>query len=215
MPKFSRILAVVAAVASLLVGCAVPSEQHAGDSKAGLFFNIPREWTAIEPALLTKAQSSWSSSESGQAYLDALKWQQVYSPDASLTPEEAFSNSATNVPVVYAAVRSLYDVEAQNVAGDVLTALQDVVLPVSLAGEGDGLEVIANQTYVQNGLQAVRQQLAWTVGGGRQIIDSRIILGTDAVFIFWVRVADNSRSNYESTIERALDSLTVKEPSVA
>jgi hypothetical protein len=215
MPKFSRFVAAIAALALLLTGCAVPTEQHVGDSKAGLFFNLPREWSSIDAALLTKAQSSWGSSDSGQAYLDALKWQKVYSPDAELTVEAAFGNSVTDVPVVYAAVRSLYDVESQNIAGDVLTALQDVVLPVSLAADGDGLEIISNQTYIQNGHQGVRQQLAWTVGGKRQLVDTRIVLGSNVVFIFWIRCGADARTDFETIIERALDSLTVKEPSVA
>jgi hypothetical protein len=207
----------MAAVALLLVGCSVPTAQHVGQSSAGLFFDVPKEWTAVEPALVTKAQSSWSSSDSGQAYLDALKWQTVMSSNAQLTTAEAFANSAPDSPVVYAAVRSLYDVEAQNVSSDVLTALQDVVLPVSLSANGDGLDVSLNQSYLQNGLNGVRQQMSWTVGGVRQTIDTRLVLGMKQklLFIFWVRCSDTCRSTNEVSIQRALDSLTVKEPSVA
>ena len=61
----------------LLTACSVPTTQHVGQSSAGMFFDLPREWSSISAPVLKKAQSSWTSSDGGQAYVDALKWQGV------------------------------------------------------------------------------------------------------------------------------------------
>ena len=180
---FTRAIGVVVG-AIFLVACTVPTVNHVGEGSAGLFFDIPRTWQPLASDVLTKAQSSWGSTEGGQAYLDALKWQGVWSGSADVSPQQAFSHAAPEHPVVYASVRSLYDVEVQNVAGDVLSALQDSVLPVSAAAQGDGLEVITNQSYVQNGLDAVKQQLSWSTSGVRQTIDVRLVLSTEKKLLF-------------------------------
>ena len=106
----------------LLTACSVPTTQHVGQSSAGMFFDLPREWSSISAPVLKKAQTSWTSSDGGQAYVDALKWQGVWSPQAELSPLVAFGNDAPAVPVVYAAVRTLYDVETQNISSDTLSA---------------------------------------------------------------------------------------------
>lgn len=212
---FTRAIGVVVG-AIFLVACTVPTVNHVGEGSAGLFFDIPRTWQPLASDVLTKAQSSWGSTEGGQAYLDALKWQGVWSGSADVSPQQAFSNAAPEQPVVYASVRSLYDVEVQNVAGDVLSALQDSVLPVSAAAQGDGLEVITNQSYVQNGLDAVKQQLSWSTSGVRQTIDVRLVLSTEKKLLFtlWIRCSDVCRENNSTAIATALDTFTVKEPSV-
>ena len=208
--------AIIVAVVTVLSSCAVPSVNHVGQGDAGLFFDLPKSWQAIAPEILTKAQTSWGSSDGGQAYLDALKWQGVWSGADALTPEQAFSNAAPEHPVVYASVRSLYDVEIQNVGDDVLSALQDVVLPVSSAADGDGLEILNNESYVQNGLDAVRQTLAWSTNGVRQTMDVRIVLSTDKKLLFtmWIRCSDVCRDQNSTAFANALETLTVKEPSV-
>lgn len=214
--QWSRCAVLLTIASIVLSGCAIPTAQHVGQSSAGVFFDLPREWSQVSASVLTKAQSSWASTDGGQAYLDALKWQGVWSPQSELSPVVAFGNDAPEIPIVYAAVRTLYDVEAKNVTNDTLSALQDVVVPVSSATANDGLDVLMNQSYIQNSLQGVRQQLSWKVGGVRQTIDTRIVLGqkNNVVYIFWVRCSDSCRTENAGAIARALKSLTVKEPSV-
>ena len=204
------------AMALSLAGCSVPTVNHVGQGSAGMFFDLPRSWQSISPDVLEKAQTSWGSTDGGQAYLDALKWQGVWSGAEGVTPQQAFSNAAPEQPVVYASVRSLYDVEVQNVAGDVLTALQDVVLPVSAAAAGDGLDVVSNQSYVQNGLDAIKQQVSWSSNGVSQTIDVRVVLSTEKKLLFtlWLRCSDVCREQNSTAIATALDTLTIKEPSV-
>ena len=207
---------IASAMMLFLAACAVPTTQHVGQSSAGMFFDLPREWSSISAPVLKKAQSSWTSSDGGQAYVDALKWQGVWSPQSELSPLVAFGNDAPDVPVVYAAVRTLYDVETQNISSDTLSALQDVVIPVSSSNAGDGLDIQMNQSYLQNSLNAVRQKLSWNAGGVQQTIDTRIVLGkkNNVVYIFWVRCSDTCRTAHANAIAGALKSLTVKEPSV-
>lgn len=216
MPRLSRLLLGIGASALMLTSCVVPSVNHVGQGDAGLFFDVPKSWQSISPEILTKAQTSWGSTEGGQAYLDALKWQGVWSGAEGLTPEQAFSNAAPEHPIVYASVRSLYDVEVQNVADDVLGALQDVVLPVSSAADGDGLEVLTNESYVQNGLDAVRQQLSWSTDGVQQTMDVRIVLSTEKKLLYtmWIRCSDVCRDQNSTAFAAALETFTVKEPSV-
>ena len=216
MRKVATFAVGVIAAVLVLSGCSVPTVNHVGQGSAGMFFDLPRGWQSISPDVLKKAQTSWGSTDGGQAYLDALKWQGVWSGAESLTPQQAFSNAAPEHPVVYASVRSLYDVEVQNVAGDVLTALQDVVLPVSAAASGDGLDVVSNQSYVQNGLDAVKQQVSWSTNGVSQTIDVRLVLSTKKKLLFtlWIRCSDVCRDQNSTAIANALDTLTIKEPSV-
>jgi len=215
MPKSLRI-ALVSVVAAVLSACSAPAYHHVGDSTAGIFFNVPREWTSMDPALVTKAQSGWNSSDAGSAIVNAITWQQVWIESAKTTTTEVFGNKPSDSPIVYASARTLYSEEKQGIAGDVLTALQDVVLPVSSATADDGLDVRENRTITINGHQGIRQKLSWDVNGVTQTFGVRLLLDSTQSKLFTViaRCSDTCWVSQGDTLNRILASITLKEPSV-
>lgn len=209
---------VAAAFAALVVlaACSVPAAHHVGESTAGLFFDVPRQWHNIDSLLISKAQEGWKSSEGGAAYVDSLTWQTVWTGSADVSAEQVFSNDPVEYPTVYASVRSLYDLEKQNMTGDLVADLQDIVLPVSQAADQDGLVVRRNEEISQDGLLGIVQQLSWDVQGVTQTFDVRILLGKDSskIYTLIARCTDVCRAENADAFDSILSSFTVKEPTV-
>ena len=204
-------------VCAVLSGCSAPAVHHVGNTTAGLFFDVPREWSSIDEALLKKAETGWSSSEAGSALIDSLTWQTAWVADASLSASDVFSNTAHNSPVVYASSRTLYSAEKAGIGTDVLAALQDIVLPVSTATSNDGLSVDVNRSFSRNGYQGIEQQLRWVTDGVEQQVNSTIILNKDSsqVFVVTARCSVACVAAYGDDINSILSSITIKEPSGA
>ena len=202
---------------AVLTGCSAPAVHHVGNATAGLFFDVPREWSSIDEALLKKAETGWASSEAGSALIDSLTWQTAWVADSSLSASDVFANTAHSSPVVYASSRTLYSAEQAGIGTDILAALQDIVLPVSTASTNDGLSVDINRSFSRDGYQGIEQQLRWVTDEVEQQVNSTIILNKDSsqVFVVTARCSVACIAENRDDINAILSSITIKEPSGA
>lgn len=203
-------------IAGLLVaGCATPTAHHVGDPQAGLFFDTPWQWQPVEAAALAKAQAGWKDTQAGSYLLDTIVWQSVWGP-GELTPAAAFGNQAPTQPIVIAFVRKLYQQEQAAIDADLPSALADLVLAVSGAAEGDGLQVVKQQQVSLGKLSGIRQVLSWDTDGATQTLTSVAIVNQAHDRLYWVigRCADACSSNDLAQLENVISTMTVKEPKV-
>lgn len=199
---------------ALLVACSVPTSEHVGSAAGGVFFNVPQEWSKIDNRLVEKAQTGWSESEAGSALLDSTIWFEIWRASDSVDVTTALSNSVVETPVVIASVRNLLDIEKSNLSADIKVDLQDVVLPVSTAIEGDGLDVIANDRFAFSGYEGLQQILSWDVDGVTQTfrIVSLLNPARTRIILFVARCSDSCFNKYSDQIDAIIKSITLKEP---
>ncbi len=213
MPK--RFLTSAVILIAALSGCATPSVHHVGAT--GLFFDVPRDWTSVDENLLKRAETGWNGDEAGAAIVQSLTWQTAWSSDASVSPADVFSNSPSETPLVYASSRTLFDAERSGIGTDILSALQDVVMPVSTAQADDGLSIDVNQTVSLNQHQGIEQKLRWTSNGVEQQVRAVVILSKDlsTVYTFTVRCTTECFNNNAQDVGTILRSITIKDPNAS
>ncbi|MEY4348532.1 MAG: hypothetical protein RIS43_951 [Actinomycetota bacterium] len=202
-------------VIAVLTGCAAPSVYHVGTS--GLYFDVPRTWTSVDENLLKKAETGWNADDAGAAIVQSLTWQTAWSTNPQLVPADVFSNGPSEFPIVYASARTLFDAEKSGIGTDILTALQDVVLPVSTAQSGDGLTIDVNQPVTLNQHQGIEQKLRWTTDGVEQQVRAVVMLSKDlsTVYTFTVRCTTECFTQNSQDVGNILRSITIKDPNAS
>ncbi|MEY2634490.1 MAG: hypothetical protein RIS75_430 [Actinomycetota bacterium] len=206
--------AIAIAASVLLVACSVPSAHHVGSSAGGVFFNVPQNWSKVDDRLVAKAQEGWSESEAGAAILDSTVWFEVWRYSDSVSVNQALSNNVVESPVVIASVRNLLDLEKTQLTADIKNDLQDLVLPVSDAVDGDGLEVKANDRFSFSGYEGLQQTLSWDADGKTQTfrIVSLLNPARTRLISFIARCSDTCFTTHSAEIETIIKSITLKEP---
>ena len=210
-----KFLAGAVMIVAALSGCATPSVHHVGTS--GLYFDVPRAWTRVDENLLKKAETGWNADDAGSAIVQSLTWQTAWSPNAEVKPADVFSNRPSSTPILYASSRTLFDAEKSGIGTDILTALQDVVMPVSTAQSGDGLNIDVNQTVTLNAHQGIEQKLRWTTDGVEQQIRAVVMLSKDlsTVYTFTIRCTTECFTNNAQDVGTILRSITLKDPNAS
>jgi hypothetical protein len=198
-----------------LTGCATPSVHHVGTS--GLYFDVPRHWTSVDENLLKRAETGWNSDDAGSAIVQSLTWQTAWSTKANVTPADVFTNEPSNAPIVYASARTLFAAEKSGIGTDIVTALQDVVMPVSSKQSDDGLSVDVNQAVTLNQHQGIEQKLRWTTNGVEQQVRAVVMLSKDlsTVYTFTVRCTTECFTNNAQDVATILRSITIKDPNAS
>ena len=200
--------------AALLVGCSPPAQQAVGNASAGLFFKVPPSWTKIDDRLVNAAQNGWLKTEAGVAVVKTSLWFEIWTGSQSIDVNEALSNSVVEDPVVIATVRSLLPVEKQNLGADIKVALQDLVVPVSTAVEGDGLDIASSERFAFAGYEGLQQLLRWDVDGATQTYRILSLIDPKRTYLYLLvaRCSDICFSQNEKTIDSVIKSIALKEP---
>lgn len=216
MQSSRRGLAVALGGLLFTAACATPTAHHVGDSAGGLYFNTPWSWTSVDAASLKKAEAGWSDSPAGTYLLDSIVWQGVWGSATQISPADAFGNNPPPQPIVIGMVRKLYQQEQSALQADVSNALADLVLPVSSANAGDGLEVLQQQQVKLGKLPGLRQVLSWDTNGQTQTLTSIAVVNQARTRLYWLvgRCADPCPAGQQQELAGVLDSMTVKEPKV-
>lgn len=209
----TRSAAALCAVA-LLAGCSAPTQLSVGNAAAGLFFKVPSTWTKIDKRLVDAAQKGWTTSESGAAILKSTLWFEIWTESDSIDVNAALSNSVVDSPVVIATVRNLLEIEKKNLGNDIKIALQDLVVPVSTAVEGDGLEIASNDRFAFSGYEGIQQLLSWDVDGSTQTFRVLALIDADQNHLYLVvaRCSDICFSENQNAIDSIIKSIALKEP---
>lgn len=213
MKLFTRFAGMVI-FAVLVSACAAPAVHHVGKAEAGLFLDIPYSWNEISEPLIKKAQSGWQVDQAGSALYNAIVWQNVWSSDTSIDVAKVFSNKVNEKPYVYAIARQLYDGEKSAITSDILTALQDVVLPASTVKSGDGLSVLSNSTVAFQQHEGVSQAFRWKTDGTEQELRDLIVLSKNRTMLYIVlsRCSTLCMNQNRTVIDKIFQSVTIKEP---
>ena len=212
--KLNKPLWVLTIACVLLTACAAPNSHHIGKPDAGLFLDVPYSWSEINESLIKKAQSGWQVDQAGNALYNAMTWQNVWVADSTVTVGDVFSNRALEQPYVYAMARQLYDGEKSAISSDLLTALQDVVMPASSAKTGDGLTVMSNSTVALQQHDGVSQAFRWKTDGIEQELKNLIVLSKNRTTLYVViaRCSTTCMNTHRTVIDDIFQSVTIKEP---
>lgn len=195
----------------VLTGCAQPSQQYINADTYGMYFALPREWSAVPSEQLSKAQQGWQD-DAGQVFIDTVRWQAAWGP-AGITPDNLFAAVPSEQPTAFAFVRDLLNVETRQIGDDIEMALQDIVLPTSslLAA---GVEVESTQ-WRQNGFLGIQQTATYPAGGGRSTVDvvSMLSPNRSRLYVLVLRCSETCFAENRTKFDDVIDSLKFEETS--
>ena len=206
-----RLVSLLAGCALLLSACAQPVKQYVNTDAYGMYFALPRAWEGIPNTHLEKAQQGWDD-DAGQVFMDTVLWQGAWG-ESGVTPNEIFGAAASSQPTVYAFVRDLLDVEQRQIGDDITSALQEVVLPVTLLVTS-GVE-IETRDWRKNGFVGIRQTTTYPAGGTRSTIDAVSMLSPNRQRLYSIvlRCSATCFAEHEQEFQGIMDSLTFEETS--
>lgn len=199
------------ALVLVLTGCAQPSRQYISADSYGMYFALPRDWSAVSGEQLKKAQQGWND-DAGQVFVETVRWQAAWGP-AGVKPATLFAAAPSSKPTAYAFVRDLLNVETRQVGSDIETALQDIVIPASslLAA---GVDVETTQ-WRQNGFVGIQQTATYPAGGGRSTVDvvSMLSPSRSRLYVLVLRCSEDCFAENRQQFDAVIDSLTFEENS--
>lgn len=203
-----------ALTASLLVvllatGCAAPAKQYVNADSYGMYLSLPRTWVQVPDKQLQTAQSGWSD-DPGRVFTQTVLWQKIWGPKG-VTPAALFSEAPSDEPTAYAFVRDLLDVEQQQLANDIPTSLEDLIIPATeLAGAG--VEVTTEQ-WRKSGFVGIHQTASYPTAAGSSTTEvvSMVSPKKNRLYVVVLRCSTACYSIHQRDFTQIIDSLTFKE----
>lgn len=195
----------------LVSGCSAPASQYVAADAHGMYFALPKAWTAVPDRQMTKAERGWTD-DAGNVFVQSVLWQRAWTASTA-NANAVFAAKAPSTPVVFAFVRKLLTVEQQGVADTAINiALRDVVIPATSIADGGG-DVRTERLRV-GVFRGLHQFATYATGGRLQTVEvvSMLAPGNDRVYVLSIRCSEQCFAENSGKINAVFDSLTFKEP---
>lgn len=204
-----RITLVAALGAGLLLSaCSAPTQQYVSTGSLGMYFSLPREWRTVPSRQLSAVERGWTD-DAGNVFQQTVKWQGAWSA-GDANANTVLGAKPTEHPIVFAFVRDLVSAEQSSIAGDVPTALQDLVLPTSSLPSG----TVSRSVVTSSKFTGIRQRATYASGGALQTTEVLSMLAPrkDRVYAVVARCSARCFATNRSAISALFRSITFKEP---
>lgn len=207
------VLLLVGALA--LTGCTAPSQKYPGSKSEGVFFTVPYSWREISPKALEKYQKD-TGNTGVMDRLSMVRYEIAYTTDPNIGPHEVFSLSATDKPVAFLRVRTLFPDEVNNISYNVL---RNILIPVSQIvtdpkASDPPLDLVDDYEVADKGARGVRTIYRVTLEGKEQVIDQTAMTSPDRsiLYVFVIRCSTQCYNKNKTLMTKISDSFSVKGP---
>jgi len=197
----------------LLSACGTPTQRYGASKSEGVYFTVPNNWHEISTKSLN-AQEALSKALGAAEKLALVKWQDAFSEDAVYGAKAVFTFTATNKPVAFARVRSLFPDEVNAVS---YNALRNVIVPLTdwvnnPTKSTPIFNILDDREVVQKGARGVRTVYSVEVAGQSLTVDQTSLVSQDRqkIYVFIVRCSSVCYDKNKSVITKVADSFTVR-----
>jgi len=196
-----------------LAGCGESSKLYATSKEEGVFFSVPKTWSAISTSTLNKYEKASENAEAGSRQA-LVRWQIAYSTDPKFKVSQVFNLIAPAKPLAFARVRDLSATEFNEYS---YNSLRDVIVPVTkiMDGEVSGtpdFKILLDQEVVEEGARGLQTIYRFTFEGVTQTFNQISLLSNDrlTLYLLVVRCESACYTKNKKEIEEIVSSYTVQ-----
>ena len=200
-------------LAFLLASCGHPTQKYGASKSEGVYFTVPVAWHQITMAQLNALEAK-STAIGAVEKLALVKWQEAYSPDATIGAVQTFSLKPTSTPLAFVRVRDLFPDEVNALS---YNTLRDIVQPLTVwvtnpTATTPVYNIIDDHEVVQKGGRGVRTIYNFVASGVSQTVDQTALMSPDhqKIYLFVVRCTTVCYNRNIKEISKIADSFTVR-----